>query len=116
MSRTVVVFLLISVAAGWAKSKDTNPADYPDRAHIISAVRHHARTSSYDPTSARWSYGASNSRTTEIQIGNLVYITDGVCKQAEVGSDYPARLQRKKIDLLAGGKVCHYRIEGAREK
>lgn len=116
MSRIVVVFLLISVAAGSAKAKDTNPADYPDRAHIISAVRHHARIRSYDPTSARWSYGASNNRTTEIQIGNLVYITDGVCKEAEVGGDYPAKLDKKKIDLLAGDKVCHYRIEGAREK
>ncbi|HWG19808.1 MAG TPA: hypothetical protein VG225_04695 [Terracidiphilus sp.] len=95
----VVVFVVGSAVA----EKDTNPANYPLVAHVESAVFTHTTA-------------PSNVRTTELRVGKLIYVASSICKEAVVGSDFPARIEGKKIMLLIGdGKVCGYRIVGTKE-
>jgi hypothetical protein len=98
---SLVLGLLIAVPA-WA-DKDTNPADYQLTAHVNSAIFTHTTA-------------PSNSRVTELQIGNLIYIANEICKEATVGASYPARIEGRKISLLvAENKVCRFRIDGTKE-
>ena len=78
-------------------------AEYPQTAHVKSAVFTHTTA-------------PSNMRTTRIEIGPLVYVASNICKAAEVGHDYPAKVEGKTVKLLAGDKVCKYRIVGTEEK
>jgi len=95
-----ISLMLVGIAGA---APDKNPSDYPLAAHLVSAVFTHTTA-------------PSNKRTTEMRIGNLIYVTDDICKWAEVGKDYPARLDGKKIHLLIGQeKVCSYRVVGTRE-
>jgi hypothetical protein len=54
--------------------------------------------------------------TTELQVGETVYVSDEICRSAEVGQSYPAQLEEKRINLLVGGRVCRYRIVGTVEE
>jgi hypothetical protein len=95
-----VVALLVGSAHA---EKNINPADYPMVAHVVSAVFTHTTA-------------PSNVRTTELRVGNLIYVASSICKDAVVGSDFPARIDGKKIKLLIGNaKVCSYRINGTKE-
>jgi hypothetical protein len=93
---------LLVVIPAWAE-KDLNPADYQLTAHVNSAIFTHTTA-------------PSNSRVTEVQIGNLIYVANEICKEAAVGSSYPARVEGRRIFLLVdGSKVCRFRIDGTKE-
>ena len=36
-------------------------------------------------------------------------------KAAKVGSDYPAKIEKDKLELLAGDKVCKYKVTATRD-
>jgi hypothetical protein len=95
----LLVLALVAIAAAGDKP---NPSDFPDQAHVVSAVFTHTTA-------------PSNVRTTEIQIGSKIFVADSICKAATVGSDYPARREGSRIKLLVGQKVCKYRVVGERE-
>jgi hypothetical protein len=97
MHKTVILILALAVAV---QAQTANP--YPLVAHLNSAVFTHTTA-------------PSNTYVSELQIGNIVYIADDVCKAAVVGQDYPAQLEGKRINLLVGKKVCGYRIVGIKE-
>jgi hypothetical protein len=108
--RCLPVFLF---AAALAQAQ--NP-DYPVTAHLRKALRTHTSQSSYNAQNDEWSHGAANGHTSELVIGNIVYITANICKAAEVGKDYPAKVDGKHIRLLVGDKECKYRVVGEEEK
>lgn len=45
---------------------------------------------------------------------NKTYSANDACKAAKVGSDYPVRTQKEKLELLVGDKVCKYKITTVR--
>ena len=99
---STVALTILFVVPAWA-NKDLNPADYPMTAHVNSAIFTHTTA-------------PSNSRVTELQIGNLIYFANEICKEATVGSSFQARVEGRKIFLLVGGnKVCRYRVDGTKE-
>ena len=98
----ISIALLTLVVPVWPKDKGTNHADYPEKAHVSLAVFKHTTA-------------PSNTYTTELQIGTTIYIADDICKAAVVGSDYPAKLEKNRIRLLVGTKVCKYRVVGTRD-
>lgn len=90
------------VCPAWAK-KHLNPTDYPAKAHVNSAIFTHTTA-------------PSNSRVTELQIGNLVYVSNRICREAHVGTTYPARVEGRWIYLLVDPqKECKYRVDGTKE-
>ena len=98
---TIALALLLVGSA--RADKDLNPTDYPMTAHVISAIFTHTTA-------------PSNSRVTELQIGNLIYVSDSICKEATVGANFPARIHGRWLYLLAGTKkVCRYRIDGTKD-
>ncbi len=117
----VVAFsLFISVGVGLASDK--NPADYTQNAHVLGTAKHHTpggTTSTYNSQTGQWSHGSYSGATqqeTELRIGNMVYTVRGICKQVEVGHDYPAKVEKNKIHLLlSDNKTCDARIESAHE-
>lgn len=118
MKNTIAAVILAALllASASAKDKNINPADFPEKGHVVSALHTHHPTSSYDSQNGHYSFGEDSSRTTEIQIGSLVYITRRMCKEAQVGFDYPAKHEKNQIELLVrDNKVCSYRVEGERE-
>jgi hypothetical protein len=118
MRATLMATLMLLASSALAGDKP-NPADYPEKAHVMSAELHHAShgTSAYNAATGQWTYGsgASNSAETELRIRNLIYTASNICKAAVVGQDYPARLEKNKIQMLVGDKVCKYRVSGVRE-
>lgn len=115
----VTVILLLSLGTA---ASDKNAADYPLTAHILGTSKQHTRggtTSTYDTQTGAWSHGTysgSTQRETELRIGNLVYAVNRVCKEVEVGKDYPAKTDKKKIHLLLpDGKTCDATIESTHE-
>jgi hypothetical protein len=54
-------------------------------------------------------------RGTQMLIGNLMYDSRDTCKEVEVGSDYPASVVGDKIEILAGKKICKFKIRGVTE-
>ncbi len=113
--KRIAVAMLVLTAVAWGARKDLNPADYPNTAHVVSIVNRERQTE-YDPVTGRRIYGVTNIRRTEIQIGSVIFESDQLCDQAHVGFDYPARFDGKKLKLLAGNKICTYRIQSEREK
>ena len=104
----------------WAS--DRNPADFPETAHILGISKRHTRggtTSSYDYETGKWTHGhysGSTQRETEMRIGNMIYQVNKVCKEVEVGKDYPAKNDKKKIHLLLpNNKTCDAAIEEVHE-
>jgi hypothetical protein len=77
------------------------------------------KTSSYNAQTGEWSHGrysGSTQQETELRIGNMMYTVDKICKEVEVGKDYPAQMDKKKIHLLLpDGKTCDARIESTHE-
>lgn len=111
--------IFLSLGLGASAS---DKGDYPMTAHILGASKHRTRggtTSSYNYQTGQWTYGTysgSTQRETELHVGNLVYVVARVCKQVEVGKDYPARVDKKKIHLLLpDGKTCTATIESIHE-
>jgi hypothetical protein len=52
-----------------------------------------------------------------IAIGDKLYTVHRPCRTAEVGRDYPARLDGRRLELLIGqNKVCKYNISGVAER
>lgn len=95
--RLLVVVLLLAWAGG------ASAEDYPMSAHIVRAEFIHTTA-------------PSNRRVTEIRIEGRIYIADNLCKHVAVGQDYPARVENeKRIYVLAGEKICKYRVVGVRE-
>jgi hypothetical protein len=99
---SIFALTLLFASSAWA-TKDLNPADYPITAHVNSAIFTHTTA-------------PSNSRVTELRIGNLIYVSDTICKEAKVGTDYPARINGRWLYLLAGARnVCRYGIDGTKD-
>ncbi len=116
-----IVIVTLSLSLGTAAS-DKNPADYSLTAHILGTSKQHTRggtTSTFNSQTGAWSHGTysgSTQRETELRIGNLVYAVNRVCKEIEVGKDYPAKTDKKKIHLLLpDGKTCDAFIESTHE-
>jgi hypothetical protein len=116
-----LVSVIVSLSLGIAAS-DKNAADYPLTAHILGTSKQHTKggiTSTYNTQTGAWSHGTysgSTQRETELRIGNLVYAMDRVCKEVEVGKDYPAKTDKRKIHLLLpDGKTCDAVIENTHE-
>jgi hypothetical protein len=114
---TVILLLGVGILAA-----DKNAADYPLTAHILGTSKQHTRggtTSAYNTQTGAWSngtYSGSTRRETELRIGNLIYGVNRVCKEVEVGKDYPAKTDKRKIHLLLpDGKTCDATIESTRE-
>lgn len=118
----VVIFVLILTMATWAKD-DKDPAHYPLKAHLISTettISHAGgNTSTYNSATGQWSHGHVNSnsidRRSEFQIDNIIYVSDGRCKEIVAGTDYPARLEKDRLFVLANERVCKMRVTGTRE-
>lgn len=113
--------ILIAFAFG-ASASDKNPADYPLTAHILGTSKHRNRggtTSTYNAQTGAWSHGSysgSTERHTELRIGDMTYAVGKTCKEVEVGKDYPARTDKKRIHLLLpDGKTCDAIIEDTHE-
>ena len=113
MKKVVLAALVLVVSAALAKQ---NPADFNLSAHVISAQYIHIPSGGFtngktvqlpSETSGYWS--------TEVQIGNKVYSANDVCKAAKTGSNYPAKIEKDKLELLAGEKVCKYKITSIRD-
>ena len=120
--KTALGLLIILLLAPRMSASDKNPADYPLTAHILGTSKQHTRggtTSSYNAQTGAWSngtYSGSTHRETEMRIGTLVYAVNRVCKEVEVGKDYPAKTDKKKIHLLLpDGKTCDAFIESTHE-
>ena len=107
----VVAFSVFIIGMGLASDK--NPADYTQNAHVLGAAKHQT------PEGTTSGYGSSpavTEREMELRIGNVVYIVRGICKQIEVGHDYPAKVEKNKIHfLLSDNKTCDARIESTHE-
>lgn len=112
--KKITAVILIAVSFCWAKN-DLNPADYPLMGHVLSAEFHHSPNGQYDAHRNRWTYGAINTYSTEIQIGQLIYVSDDTCKFAKVGESYPAQIKKDWVFLLIGEKVCKYPVTGKRD-
>lgn len=54
-------------------------------------------------------------RGTQLIIDNLVYDSRDTCKEAAVGSDYPASVEGDHVKVLIGQKVCNYKVRGVTE-
>lgn len=113
MKKAILTLLVLSASAALAKQ---NPADFNLSAHVISAQFNHIPSGGYSSgktvdlpseTSGYWS--------TEIRVGNKVYSANDACKAAKVGSDYPAKIEKDKLELLVGEKVCKYKITSTRD-
>lgn len=118
-----ILFAVLAVAAlTWAKD-DKDPAHYPLKAHLISTETTRAHgggtTSSYDYHTGQWSNGTVNStsimRRSEFQIDNIIYISPSRCRGIVAATDYPARLEKDHLFVLADDKVCKMRVTGTRE-
>ena len=122
MTASLILTIVLLASVGWAK-KDLDKKDYPLTAHVKSSVTTHHRgggtTSSYDYQTGKWSHGTVNSSTshtdTEIQVGNLIYVTERSCKGVQAGMDFPAQIEKNKIKLLVSDKMCEMRIAGTQE-
>lgn len=115
----LAIFVTLNIGA---LASDKNPADYPLTAHILGISKHRRRggaTSTYNAQTGAWSHGTysgATERQTELRIGNLLYTVNRVCKEVEVGKDYPAGTDKKKIHLLLpNGKTCDSTIEDTHE-
>jgi hypothetical protein len=113
--------MLIAFTFG-ASASDKNPTDYPLTAHILGTSKHRNKggtTSTYDAQTGAWSHGSysgATERHTELRIGNMIYAVSKICKEVEVGKDYPARTDKKKVHLLLpDGKTCDATIEDTHE-
>jgi hypothetical protein len=120
--RTSALTLSLLLLVLGAVASDKNPADYTLTAHILGTAKHHNKgrqVSTYNAQTGNWSYGTaqgSTERQTELRIANMIYVVDRICKEAEVGKDYPAMLDKKRIHLLLpDGKTCDARIDAAHE-
>ena len=112
-----ITFAAVMVLGTLALAKQ-NPADVNLTAHIISVEFSPTPSGIYmnmNNGSVQMPSGTSGNWFTEIQIGNKVYTASDRCKAAKTGSDYPARLKKEKLELLAGDKVCKYNITSTRE-
>jgi hypothetical protein len=103
-------------------ASDKNPADYALTAHVLGVSKHRTAggiTSAYDYKTGSWTYGSysgSSSLQTELRIGNMTYLVNRICKEVEVGRDYPASRDKKKVHLLLpDGKTCDSTIEEIHE-
>lgn len=112
----------LMVFALGASASDKNPADYPLTAHVLGTSKHRTKggtTSSYDYKTGSWtngSYSGSIARQTELRVGNMTYVVSKICKEVEVGKDYPASTDKKKVHLLLpDGKTCDATIEETHE-
>ena len=47
---------------------------------------------------------------TELRIGRTVYTSKDYCAAAGLSGEYPAKLEKDKITLMVGAKVCRYRV------
>jgi hypothetical protein len=96
----IVVFavLLMSLVTS-AAAGDINPAAFTKTGHVMSSR----------------SSGRYLDRGTQVLIGNLVYDSQDTCKEAFVGSDYPALVDGNHFKLLVGAKVCSYKIRSVTE-
>ena len=118
-----LIIVLSTFALSIPAHSTEDPANFKLIAHVKSMGRTHSHgtVSTYHPGAnggvGTWSHGiaGSSTRMTEIQIGNLIYSAEKECNHVSVGQDYPARIDGKKLFLLAGDKVCKFRISGTRE-
>ena len=113
---------LLMVFALGASASDKSSADYPLTAHVLGTSKHHSKggtSSTYDYKTGSWSngsYSGSTTLQTELRIGNMTYLVNRICKEVEVGKDYPASTDKKKIHLLLpDGKICNATIEEIHE-
>jgi len=122
MKRLLAATVLIISTLSWAKD-DKDLAHYPLKAHLISTEttrsHSHGSTSNYDYKTGQWSNGTANQtsimRRSEFQIDNVIYVSPTRCKDIVAATDYPARLDRDHLLILANDKVCKMRITGTRE-
>jgi hypothetical protein len=122
MKRALSFLATLMAFAFSASASDKNPADYPLTAHIVGTSKHRNKggmTSTYNSQTGAWSHGSysgSTERHTELRIGEMTYAVGKICKEIEVGKDYPARTDKKKVHLLLpDGKSCDATIEDTRE-
>ncbi|HEX8817166.1 MAG TPA: hypothetical protein VF753_16835 [Terriglobales bacterium] len=120
--KTVLLAGTVLAALGSLSASDKNPADYTLSAHILGTARHRSPggiTSVYNPQTATWSHGTYSGSTqheTDLRIDKMIYSVARICKKVEVGKDYPAKVDKKKIHLLLpDGKTCDGIIEGIHE-
>jgi hypothetical protein len=118
----LILAATILLLVGGALSSDKKETDFPLSAHILGTARHRGAagtTSVYNSQTGQWSYGTyegASTRETELQIDKMVYTVREICKEIEVGKDYPASIDNRRIHLLLpDGKTCNRRIEGTHE-
>jgi hypothetical protein len=118
--KTAILVLAVALLSVTSMAKDKPRAeDYPLSAHLVSTVTTHTHHSgsAYNPVTGQSVYSGGNSRetTTELQIGNIIYVTERSGKHLLAGTDYPAKLDNKHLWILVDGKVYKMRITGTRE-
>lgn len=113
-SAMLLVLLLMSSAAA---KKDTDPANYPLVAHIVSVSINRVHlisreSGSVEDNSSGHEYqtsgrtnGVAEQRSTELRIGKIIYTSEDICNPLRAGMDVPAGLNEKKVrrGLLFGG-------------
>ena len=83
--------------------------DFPLKAHVVGK----SKTDISTLGAAGWQLG--NAEHIDLQVGDRVYTIERMCG-VEVGKDYPARFDDKKIHIgLPNGRTCTARICGVRE-
>lgn len=83
-----------------------NPADYTLKAHIVSVVSPKDGPIPGPPLHCL----PPRLGETMIQIDNVLYTTECIRKEIQVGQDYPAQLNEKNISLLFNDKAFSYRV------
>jgi|SRR5665213_537161 len=99
----VLAAVLIFCAPVIAKE---NPADYPLKAHVVSVITPKDGPIPGPPLKCF----PPQLGETMIQIDNILYTVECRHKEIQVGQDYPAQLNEKKISLLFNDKAISYRV------
>ena len=102
MKPLAILLLLCAVSL----AKDTNLSDYSLRARMtalhMDKEKGPIRTTTY--------------RTVGFEIGSVLYTAEDGCKNLVVGTEYPAKMDKKHLTVLDGGRACKMSILDVREK
>ena len=125
MKRYLVTILAVLTLAVAAFAKDINTSEYTATAHVMSASEQSVGMTTYNPTGGAMiggvrygstSHGRARTESTTIGVGRFVYTVDGVHKELLVGSDYPAKVDKRALLMLVDGKGRKYHITGVQEQ
>jgi hypothetical protein len=61
-------------------------------------------------------FAALSTASTTISVGRFVYTVIGMHKELSVGSDYPAKVDKRALLMLVDGKGRKYHITGVQEQ